>query len=158
MGPLWSLRPRGHCLPFMTHNKRNSDRHHVIVDLSWLHDASLNSCIDKTSNLDGEFALQFPTVDDITSELKRCGRAVHLCKVDVSHAFCHFRADAGDYDLLGLQWKGHYINTCILSRKSNLRLSDRLRFIMCNKGFTIIDYIDMITLALSSQVSSTYLI
>ena len=68
---------------------------------------SVNAGIDKTSYLESEFALQFPTVDDITSQLKSLGRGVHLYRVDVRHAFCYVRVDPGDYDLLGLQWNDH---------------------------------------------------
>ena len=65
----------------------------------------------------------------------------------MSHAFHHVRVDPGDYDLLGLQWNGHYVDTCIPFRTcygSQIfqRLSDAVRFIMRNKSFTIIDYID----------------
>ena len=60
----------GHCSPFMTRSKPNSDRRRVIVDLSWPHGASVNAGIDKASYLNSAFELTFPTVDDITSELK----------------------------------------------------------------------------------------
>ena len=54
------------------------------MDLSWTHGASVNAGIDKMSYLDREFALQFPTVDDITSQLKHLGCGAHLYKVDVA--------------------------------------------------------------------------
>ena len=94
----------GHCSPFMTRSKPNSDRRRVIVDLSWPHGASVNAGIDKASYLDSAFELTFPTVDDITSELKRLGRGAHIYKVDVSRAFRHVKVDPRDYDLLGLYW------------------------------------------------------
>ena len=100
----------GHCSPFMTRNKLNSDRRRGIVDLSWPQGASVNAGIDKTTYLGSEFALQFPTIDDIMSELKKLGRGAHLYKVDVSRAFRHVRVDPGDYDLLVLQWNGHYVD------------------------------------------------
>ena len=65
------------------------------------------------SYLDSEFYLIFPTVDDITSELKCLGCGAMLYKVDISRAFRHVRVDSGDYDLLGLHWNGHYVHTCV---------------------------------------------
>ena len=73
----------GHCSPFMTRSKPKSDRCRVIVDLSWHHGASVNAGIDKASYLDSAFELTFPTVDDITSELKRLGCGALIYKVDV---------------------------------------------------------------------------
>ena len=103
-----------HVSPFMTRNKPNSDRRRVIIDLSWSHGASVNSGIDKDTYLDSAFTLTFPTVDHITSELKRLGRGALLYKIDVSRAFCHVRINPGDYDLVGLHWHDAYIDTCLL--------------------------------------------
>ena len=103
--------PGGHCSSFMTGNKPNSDKHHIIVDLSWPQGASVNAGIDKTSYIDSEFSLTSPTVDDITSELKSLWRGTYLYKVDVSWEFHHIRVDPGDYYLVGLQWKGHCVDT-----------------------------------------------
>ena len=67
----------------MTRNKPNSNRCRVIIDLV----ASVNSGIDKNTYLEAPFMLTFPTVDDITSELKRLGHDALLYKIDVSGAF-----------------------------------------------------------------------
>ena len=80
----------------MTRNKPNSDRHRLIIDLSWPIGASVNSGIDKDTYLGSPFALAFPTVDVITGEVKRIGRGAPLYKMDVSSI------DPGDYGLLGL--------------------------------------------------------
>ena len=74
------------------------------MDLSWPQGASVNAGIDKFSYLNSAFALTFPTVDDIMSELKRLGRGALLCKVDISRVSHHVKLDPGDYDLLGLYW------------------------------------------------------
>ena len=63
----------GHCSPFMTRAKPNSDRRRVIVDLSWPIGASVNAGIDKTSYLGNTISLTFPTVDDVTKQLKNIG-------------------------------------------------------------------------------------
>ena len=54
--------PQGHCSPFMTRSKPNSDRRRIIVDLSWPQGASVNAGIDKFSYLNSAFAHTFPTV------------------------------------------------------------------------------------------------
>ena len=81
--------PSGHCSPFMTRANPNSDRCRIIIDLSWPLGASVNAGIDKTSYLGSVFSLTFPTVDDITSQLKRLGRGALLYKIDVSNHRIH---------------------------------------------------------------------
>ena len=76
-----------------------------------------------------------------------CSGNALLYKVDVSHAFRHVKVNPGNYDLLGLEWGGCYVNTCIPFGMRNgsqifQRLSDGIRFMMRQKGYTIIDYID----------------
>ena len=137
----------GHCSPFMSREKPNSDRRRIIIDLSWPLGASVNAGIDKTSYLGIPFSLTFPTVDDITTELMHLGHGALLFKVDVSRAFRHVKVDPGDYDLLGLQWQGYYLDTCVpfetLHGSQIFQcLSDGIRYIMRQKGFPMIDYID----------------
>ena len=102
----------GHSSPFMTRAKPDSDRRRVIIDLSWPLGASVNAGIDKNTYLDAPFALTFPSVDDITNELKR-----------------------------------HYVDTCVpfgtrYGSQIFQRLSDAIRYVMRQKDFTMIDYID----------------
>ena len=92
----------GHCSPFMTRSKPNSDRRRVIVDLSWTIGESVHAGIDKNMYLGSQFDLNFPSVDHITDEAKCIGRGALLYKVDVSRAFRHIKVDPADYDLLGL--------------------------------------------------------
>ena len=154
--------PQGHCSPFMTRSKPNSDRRRVIVDLSWPQGASVNAGIDKFSYLNSAFALTFPTVDDITSELKRLGRGALLYKVDVGRAFRHVKVDPRDYDLLGLYWEGHYVDSCVLfgTRHGSQifqHLSNAVRFIVRQKGFTMLDYIDdYVGVGIPSVVHASY--
>ena len=152
----------GHCSPFMTRSKPNSDRRRVIVDLSWPQGASVNAGIDKFSYLSSAFALTFPTVDDITAELKRLGRGALLYKVDVSRAFRHVKVDPGDYDLLGLYWDAHYVDSCVpfgTRHGSQIfqRLSDAVRFIMRQKGFPMLDYTeDYVGVGVPSVAHASY--
>ena len=67
--------------------------------------------------------------------------------MDVSRAFRHVKVDPGDYDLLGLEWDGTYVDTCLpfgTRHGSQIfqRISDAVRFLMRQAGFCIIDYID----------------
>ena len=103
----------GHCSPFMTRSKPNCDRRRVIVDLSWPIGESVNACIDKNMYLGSQLDLTFPSVDHITEEEKRIVRGALLDKVGVSRRFHHVKVDPGDYDLLGLQWDGTYVDTCL---------------------------------------------
>ena len=102
-----------HYSPFITREKSGSNLRRVIIDLSWPRDQSVNVGIDKNSYLNSEFVLQFPTVDHIVNQLKKVGRGCHLFKIDVSCAFRHIKVDPADYDLLGLHWDAHYVDTCL---------------------------------------------
>ena len=53
----------------MTREKPNVSNCRVIIDLSWPNSSSVNSGMDKNSYIGTEFALTFPTIDDITREL-----------------------------------------------------------------------------------------
>ena len=137
----------GHCSPFMTRYKPNSDCCRVIIDLSWPLGASVNAGIDKNTYIGSDFEPTFPPVDDITNALKRLGRGALLYKVDVSHAFRHVKVDSGENALLGLQWNSTYIDMCLpfgTRHGSQITqcLSDAVRYIMCQNGHCIIDYID----------------
>ena len=117
------------------------------MDLSWPPGASVNAGIDETSYLDSVFSLTFPTVDDITGQLKRLGRGALLYKIDISRAFRHVKVDPGDYDLLGLEWQGAYVDTCVtfgMRHRSQIfqRLSDAVRYTMHQKDYAMINYID----------------
>ena len=103
----------GHISPFMMRHKPDSDRRRVIIDLSWPVGESVNAGIDKDTYLGSQFDLRFPSVDDITDELRKLGKGALLYKVDVSRAFRHVKIDPGDYDLLGLNWNGVYLDTCL---------------------------------------------
>ena len=128
----------------MTKAKPNSDRCRVIVDLSWPLGVSVSASIDRTSYLNSIFSLTFPTVDDITDQLKRLRKDALIYKIDVSRAFRHERVDLGDYDLLGQEWQGMYTDTCIPFGMiyGSQRLSDTVRFMMRQKSYSMIDYID----------------
>ena len=130
--------------------------------MSWPLWASGNTGINKNLYLYRNFCLTFPTVDDITGELRKLGHGKLLYKVDVSCESCHVKVDPDDFDLLGLEWQGHYVNMCIPFGKPHgsqifRDLIDGFRFAMRQKGYTIIDYIDdYIGVGVPSVVTASY--
>ena len=91
--------------------------------------------------------MTFPTVDHITHELKKLGRGAHIFKIDISRAFRHIKVDPADYDLLGLYWNGHYLDTCLPfgSRHGTQifqHVSDTVRYVVRTRGYKIINYVD----------------
>ena len=88
-----------------------------------------------------------PSIDDLTKELIKIGKGAHIFKVDVSRAFRHLNVDPRDYDLLGLNWDGTYIDTRIPfgSRHGSQfmqRTSDAVRHVMRQCDINVINYID----------------
>ena len=73
----------GHCSSFMTRAKPNSDKCCVIIDL-------------RLPILVAFFSLTFPTVDNITNQLKHLGHSALLYKIDISRAFRHVKIDPRD--------------------------------------------------------------
>ena len=137
-----------HVSPFLTRDKSNSKNRRVIIDLSWPKHSSVNAGIDKNSYLGTDFALTFPSVDHITTEIKRLGTAAHIYKVDVSRAFRHIKLDPSDMDLLGLEWRDvTYVDTCLPFGARHgtqifQRVSDAVRFGMRRRGYDVINYVD----------------
>ena len=82
----------------------------MIIDLSWPKGRSVNDGVDKNTYMGSDFRLTFPTIDDLTSELVKLGKGAHIYKIDVSRALHHHSIDPYDYDLLGLEWNGFYID------------------------------------------------
>ena len=115
VGPFESSPTPNLHFPLMSRPKPNSEVRRVIVDLSWPKNASINDGVDKHGYLNSDFTLTFPTIDHLTAELKCIGKGanIYTYKVDVSRAFCHLKMDHFDFDLLGLNWHGVYIDTCL---------------------------------------------
>ena len=152
-----------HYSPFLTREKSGSDKRHVIVDLSWPQGLSVNAGIDKNSYLGTDFALTFPSVDHITSELTRLGTGAHLYKIDISRAFHHVKLDPSDYDLLGLSWNDvTYVDTCLpfgARHRTQIfqRISDAIHFGMRQRGYSVINYVDdFVGIGTPSVASASY--
>ena len=134
-----------HISPFLTRDKPGAPHRRVIVDLSFPHGRSVNDGVQLDSYLGTPFILTLPTIDNITNQVKKMGKGCHLYKIDLSRAFRHIKLDPKDYNLLGLRLNDLYINSCLpfgFRHGSALfqRLSDAIRFIMAQKGFSVINY------------------
>ena len=107
----------------------------------------MNVGIDKNSYLNSDFALQFPTVDRIISELKKVSMGAHLFKIYISRVFRHIKVDPVDSDRLGLHWGTHYVDMCLPFGSHHgmqifQRISDTIRFIIHQRGHRVMNYID----------------
>ena len=138
-----------HISPFLTRDKPGGAHRRVIVDLSFPHGHSVNAGVQSDTYLGTPFLLTLPTIDNITNKVKQLGKGCHLYKIDLSRAFRHVKLDPKDYNLLDLRLNDLYINSCLpfgFRHGSALfqRLSDAVRFIMAQKGFSVTNYIDNI--------------
>ncbi len=55
-----------------------------------------------------DFALEYVALDRVLAFIARRGRGALLCKYDLLAAFRQVPVDAGDWELLGLRWRGRY--------------------------------------------------
>ena len=99
--------------PFLTQDKSGATSRRVIVDLSFPHGASINTGVDPDSYLSSEFLLTLPSIDYITNKVLQLGKGSLIYKIDISRAFRHIKIDPADYNLLGLNFNGYYIDTCL---------------------------------------------
>ena len=65
-----------HTSPFLTRDKSGSDNRRVIVDLSWLAEASVNNAVQSSKYVGVEFLLTLPTIDQVTKAVKNLGKIV----------------------------------------------------------------------------------
>ena len=136
-----------HHSPLMTREKPGAPHRRVIVDLSFPKGRAVNTGVTKDIYLGTPFILTLPSIDTITSTVQKWGRGCLIYKFDISRAFRHIKLDPSDYDLLGIRHNGHYIDTCLafgFRSGSALfqRLSDAIRFIMTQRNYDVINYID----------------
>ena len=107
----------------------------------------MNDGVEKNGYMGSEFKLTFPTLDDLTQCLVKLGKGAHIYKVDVSRAFRHLKVDPYDYDLLGLMWRGTYVDTCVPfgTRHGSQffqRTSDAVCYAMRQMNYGVVNYID----------------
>ena len=136
-----------HISPFMTREKPGAPHRRVIIDLSFPQGETVKSNIDKNQYLGTDFVLTFPSIDLITSKVRKLGKGSLLYKIDISRAFGHVKIYPRDYFLLGLKHQNCYLDTYLLfGYRHGSRifqcLSDTIRFIMTSQGHDVINYID----------------
>ena len=137
-----------HVSPLMTRAKQNSDKRRTIVDLSWPTNASVNAAVQKNVYLGSHFILKYPSLDDITRDLRKLGPGALIYKVDISRAFRHICIDPGDIDLLGIRHKSLFLDGSLpfgfrLGSGNFERCSDAIRYIMKNFGHNALIYIGL---------------
>ena len=94
-----------HVSPLMVRDKPNSNKKHIIMDLSWQKGLSVNN-----QYLFTYFNLRYPSVDHITQAVCKLGPETLIYKVDISRAFHHLRINPGDIDLLGISHNGYLVD------------------------------------------------
>ena len=147
-----------HTSPIMTREKSNSTNRRVIIDLSFPQGRSVNAGSAKDIYLGTPFALKLPTIDHITSRVRKLGRGCMIYKIDIKRAFRHVKLDPRDYDLLGLRQDKWFLDTCLpfgFRHGSALfqRLSDAVHHMMRQHSHDVINYIDdMLGIELTSRL------
>ena len=76
--------------------KRSSTKFRIIHDLSWPPGHSVNEYISKE-----DYRIQYLSLDEIITSIKRLGQHTLLAKLDLESAFHHIPVRAKDYELLG---------------------------------------------------------
>ena len=101
-------------------------------------------------------------MDHITDRLKILGRGAHIYKIDITRALRHIKVDPLDYNLLGLQWCGIYVDTCVPfgSRHGSQIfqcVSDAVHYMMRHMGHSVIPYIDdYVIFGIPSEAKCSY--
>ena len=71
----------------MTRDKPDSQWCRTVVDFSWPCGASVNAGAHKDTYLNSQFALTYPSVDQIVNRILQLGPGSLMYKIYISHAF-----------------------------------------------------------------------
>ena len=151
-----------HHSPFMTCEKPGAPHRRVIIDLSYPRGQSINAGVAKDVYLGTPFILTLPTIDTVTNAVKKWGRGCQIYKFDISRAFRHVKLDPIDYNLLGLRHDAYFADTCLPFGYRNgsvtfQGLSGAIRYIMTQRNYDVINYIDdVIGVGLPSVTPTAY--
>ena len=164
LGPFDTKPINLHTSPLMVRDKQDSDSKRTIMDLSWPEGHSVNFGVSKDRYLGTEFILKYPSIDTITSSLKKLGPAAMIYKIDISRAFRQIKVDPGDIDLLGFKVNNQYfldLSVAFGYRNGSQifqRCTDAIRYIMSQHGFhNLHNYIDdLIYTGLPSEIHASY--
>ena len=102
-----------HTPPFMTRDKSGAPHRRVTPMVMAPQGETVNSNISKKTIFGYRFILTLPSIDIITSKVKKLGKGSLLYKMDISRAFHHVKIDPRDYFLLGLKGQNYYLDTCL---------------------------------------------
>ena len=108
----------------------------------------INDWIPKDSYLGEEISLRFPSVDALTELVREKGRGCALMKSDLKRAYKQIFVDPGDWNFLGMRWKGllYFDMTMPIGLRSSAmccqRITNAVRHIMRSKGFGLVAYLD----------------
>ena len=124
--------------PLMTAVKKPSSRR-TVFDASF-GDLSINNNTPEKEYLGEQYQFTFPTVLDLADLIVRLGPGCLLWKRDLSRWFLQLPVDPGDYDKLGVIWRGlwfvfvSYVWGCRHAGYSAQRVASAILFILCNIG------------------------
>ena len=100
--------------PLMTAPKKHSDMRRVILDLSHLDGASVNSGIPRNSYLGVPYKLSLPSAQDLRDLIIAQGQGCHLWSIDLQRGYWQLRVCPMDWPLLGIAWDGtYYFDTAV---------------------------------------------
>ena len=147
MGPTIAFPFPVHYSPLLSRPKPDDTRR-IIVNLSSPYGDSVNDRISNGVYDVTDFELKYPSVDNIVDAIHELGPDALLSKLDVSRVFRNLHVDPGDFDLLGLSWKGmSYLDVSVpMGMKTGSALcqhtADVLHHVMTSRGVRTFNYMD----------------
>ena len=96
-----------HMNPIMSRPKKDSSERRIILNLSFApNNQSVNTGIPKSA-FEGELIKTvLPAPQHLANELLKTGRHAYIYGIDLARAYRQLRIDPGDWELMGLNWKG----------------------------------------------------
>ena len=128
--------------------KKDLTERHIILDLSWPLNMSVNTGIDKSLHEGMEFALQYPTVDHIASFIARRGPGCLIYKCNLRKAYHQLYVDPFNSPLMGFQWNNCYYFDVVLPislRSAAMAcqcITSAILYICLRQGFDVLNYLD----------------
>ena len=140
--------PWTHTAPIITQPKRDSTDRRIILDLSHPEGSSVNAGITKNCFEGCHRPYTLPSVEDLATRVQYLGPSCFVWKADMARAYRQLRTDVGDLPLLGFKVNGlTYIDLCPsfgcrLSSMACQRTTAAVTYLMRNKGFWTLAYLD----------------
>ena len=134
--------------PLSTTPKRGSSERRVIMDLSFPPGNSVSDKIPKDQYLGQERKLTYPSVDALVELVRKKGQGCALMKCDLRRAYKQIHTDPGDWNLLGLTWRGkiYFDKTLPMGLRSAAmccqRITNAIKFMVEARGYDLVSYLD----------------